>query len=105
LTDAGFVLTKKGSAPADLFTVPGASYMLGAAEIRVYLFPTAADREKAIAGIDTVAVVRRGSASSWPSPPTLVTSNNLVAVLISDNGRLIERVQNAITAGLPRASR
>jgi len=40
----------------------------------------------------------------WPLPPTLITSNNLVAVLVSDNARLIERVQLAITAGLPRAS-
>jgi hypothetical protein len=37
-------------------------------------------------------------------PPTLITSNNLAAVLISDNGRLVERVQNAITAGLPSAA-
>jgi hypothetical protein len=35
----------------------------------------------------------------------VITSNNLAAILVSDNGRLIERVQNAIRAGLPAASR
>ena len=40
-----------------------------------------------------------------PLPPTFITSNNVAAVLVSDNDRLIERVQNAITAGLPSASR
>jgi hypothetical protein len=104
LTEAGFVLIKKGASPTGVFGVPGTAYALGAAELHVYLFPSAKEREVAIAGIDTVAVARRGSAASWPLAPTLITSNNLVAVLVSDNGRLIERVQNAITAGLPRAS-
>jgi len=38
-------------------------------------------------------------------PPWFITSNNLVAVLVSDNGRLIERVQNAVRAGLPSPAR
>jgi len=105
LTDAGFVPIKRGASPSDLFAVPGTSYGLGAAELRVYLFPSAKERENAIAGIDTVSVTRRGGVSSWPTPPTFITSNNLAAVLLSNNGRLIERVQNAITAGLPRAAR
>ena len=37
-------------------------------------------------------------------PAWLITSNNLVAVLVSDNGRLVERVQLALTAGLPSAA-
>jgi hypothetical protein len=105
LTDAGFVVIKKGASPTDVFQVPGTSYTLGAALIHVYLFPSAKDREKAVSAIDTVSVTRRGGVSSWPMPPTLITSNNLVAVLISDNGRLIERVQNNLTAGLPSAAR
>jgi hypothetical protein len=71
----------------------------------VYLFKSAKDRETAVAGIDTVAVARRGTTRAWPLQPTLIRSNNLVAVLVSDNGRQIERVQNALIAGLPRASR
>ena len=63
------------------------------------------EREQAVAGIDTTTVSRRGSPASWPMPPTFITSNNLAAVLVSDNARQIERVQLAITAGLPRASR
>jgi len=54
---------------------------------------------------DTVAIAPRGGVATWSTPHTLITSNNLAAVLISDNGRLIERVQNAITAGLPSAAR
>jgi len=105
LTDAGFVPIRKGVAPTGVFDVPGTTYTLGAAELNVYLFPSAKEREAAIGAIDTVTVVRGAGASPWSSAPTLITSNNLVAVLLSDNGRLIERVQNAITAGLPRAAR
>ena len=105
LTDAGYVPIEKGASPTGIFAVPGTSYRLGSAELHVYLFKSAKDREAAVAGIDTVAVARRGTTQAWPLQPTLIMSNNLVAVLVSDNGRQIERVQNAIIAGLPRASR
>jgi hypothetical protein len=104
LTDAGFVPIKKGPAPTGVFPVVGTTYALGEAQLHIYLFKSGTEREKAIANIDTSTVSRRGSASPWPLTPTLITSNNLVAVLVSDNGRQIERVQLAITAGLPRAS-
>ena len=104
LTDAGFVLVKKGPAPTGVFPVAGTSYALGAAQLHVYIFKSAKEREQAVAGIDTTTVSRRGSPASWALPPTFITSNNLVAVLVSDNARQIERVQLAITAGLPRAS-
>lgn len=105
LTDAGFVPLRTGAAPAGVFALPGTHYTLGAADLHVYLFASAADRERALAGLDTVAVARRGGAAPWGGAPTLITSNNLAAVLVSDNGRLIERVQLAITAGLPSAAR
>lgn len=105
LADAGFVPISKGASPTGLFDVPGTTYALGSSTLHVYLFSSAAALGKAVAGIDTVAVVRRGATASWPLPPTFITSNNLAAVLLSDNGRLIERVQNAIAGGLPRASR
>ena len=94
---------RKGPSPTGIFSVAGTTYTLGAAELSVYLFRSAKERAAATAAIDTVTVAPRGGASPWSSPPTLITSNNLAAVLLSDNGRLIERVQNAITAGLPSA--
>lgn len=105
LTDAGFVPIEQGASPSGVFPVPGTTYALGPAHLHVYLFPSAKAREEAVAGIDTVAVAKPGSPGSWAGPATLITSNNLAAVLVSDNGRLVERVQNAITAGLPSAAR
>ena len=98
------MLVNTGAAPTGVFPVAGTSYTLGTAALHVYLFASAKARETAVAAIDTVTVAPRGGVASWPMPPTLITSNNLAAVLISDNGRLVERVQNAITAGLPSAA-
>ena len=105
LTDAGYVPINKGPSPTGVFPVSGTTYALGPAQLHVYIFKSAKEREQAIAAIDTTAVSPRGSAAPWPTRPTLITSNNLVGVLVSDNGQLIERVQLAITAGLPRSSR
>jgi hypothetical protein len=104
LTDAGFVPIAKGPAARGVFDAQGTQYALGPAELHVYIFPTAKDREAAVATIDTVTVTRSAGASPWSVEPTFITSNNLAAVLLSDNGRLIERVQLAITAGLPSAA-
>ena len=104
LTDAGFVPIKKGAAPTGIFSVAGTTYGLGAAELHIYVFSSAKAREQAMATIDTVTVSRRGTPPAWTASPTLIVSNNLAAVLISDNARQVERVQNAIRAGLPAAS-
>ena len=104
LTDAGFVPQKQSVPAANLFPVKGAEYALGPARLHVYLFPSAQERAAAVAGIDTVAITRPGTPAQWSGPAWLITSNNLVAVLVSDNGRLVERVQLALTAGLPSAA-
>jgi hypothetical protein len=105
LTDAGYVPVNKGPAPAGVFDVTGTTYQLGQAELNIYIFRSARDREAAVAKIDTNTVAPRGGTAPWSMPPWFITSNNLVAVLVSDNGRLIERVQNAIRAGLPSPTR
>lgn len=104
LTDAGFVPLKQDAPAAELFRVEGIEYALGPARLHVYVFPSAAERAAAVAAIDTVAIARRGTPAAWGGPAWLITSNNLVAVLVSDNARLVERVQLALTAGLPSAS-
>ena len=104
LTDAGFVPQRQTAPAANLFPVQGAEYALGPARLHVYVFPSAKERAAAVAAIDTVAITRPGTPPAWSGPAWLITSNNLVAVLVSDNGRLIERVQLALTAGLPSAA-
>ena len=103
LTDAGFVPVKQDAPAANLFPIQGTEYALGPARLHVYVFENAKARESGVAAIDTIAIAPRGKAATWAAPAWLITSNNLVAVLVSDNGRLVERVQLALTAGLPSA--
>lgn len=105
LMDAGYRAVRDGVSPTGVFPVEGVRYALGAVPLHVFVFTSAADRAKAVAAIDTIAVAHPGAPNPWGGPPTLIVSNNLAVVLVSDNGRQIERVQNAITAGLPRAAR
>jgi hypothetical protein len=104
LTDAGYVPVNKGAAPSGIFPVQGTTYALGQAQAHVYVFASAKERQAAAAAIDTATVSRPGVAAPWSSPPTFITSNNLIVVLVSDNAQLIERVENFIRAGLPSAT-
>jgi len=91
-----------GEVRQPIFHVPGVSYAVGRAELQVFLYPDSAALAKDLADVDTARVQGRGApAIPWPSRPTLMTSNNLAAVLLSDDATQVERVQLAMTAGLP----
>jgi hypothetical protein len=85
-------------------SVPGTVYDLGKyAELHVYVYPTREARERESAALDSATAAPRGRSVDWKYPPTLMTSNNVLAILVAQNEHLIERVQLAITAGLPAA--
>ena len=85
-----------------IFGVPGISYAVGRAELQVFLYPDSAALARDLARVDTLRVQpREGAPIAWSDTPTLMTSNNLAAVLLSDNATQVERVRLAMTAGLP----
>ena len=89
-----------------IFRVPGISYVVGRAELQIFLYPDSAALARDLARVDTVRVQPRdGAPIAWGSTPTLMTSNNLAAVLLSDDATQVERVQLAMTAGLPAPTR
>ena len=85
------------------FSVKPLAYSLGRSRVEIFLYETAADLAKDMAALDTVLAVPRGStATPWESPPTLVRSGNLAAVLLASSPQQAERFMNAITAGAPQ---
>jgi hypothetical protein len=80
--------------------VPGTSYMVGNAELQIFIYESAAAAARDVARLDTATVSPRGAPVKWPARPTLVTNNNLVAIFLGQNALQIERVQRAIMAGL-----
>lgn len=83
--------------------VPGIAYRVGRAELQVYLYDDAPALARDLARVDSVRVQGPDTTVSWSATPTLITSNNLAAILLSDHDTQIERVRLALTAGLPAA--
>lgn len=105
LTRSGVVFTKKPDAVTlPFFSVTGTTYEIGNPEheVQVFLYPSAAARERDTAALDSVSASPKGTRHAWRTPPTLVTSNNLAAVILSLNDRTVERLALALGAGLPQ---
>ena len=85
---------------------PGFGYGVGHAELRVFLYDSAGALARDLADVDSARVQPTGgsAAVTWEATPTLITSNNMAAILLSDQATQIERVRLALTAGLPAPS-
>jgi hypothetical protein len=102
LESAGLVIKKHADSVHHAFLgVPGIAYDVSTAELQVFVYPTARDRERDTAKLDTLIAAPPGTVVQWKLPPTVIVSNNLLAILLSKNETQIERLQLAITAGLP----
>lgn len=102
LEHAGLVVTARPE-PARLphFSVEGTTYETSRALIHVFLFADAAARQRETSQLDSASVAPRNAAYAWSDPALLVTSNNLAAIIVSPNERQSERIQLALSAGLP----
>ncbi|MBK6489323.1 MAG: hypothetical protein IPF98_21270 [Gemmatimonadetes bacterium] len=104
LKRAGVVIEKQADPVQHPFmSVPGATYHIGNAEheLEVFLYPSAEARARDTAALDSTTVSPRGTRVAWRTPPTLVVSNNLAAIILSFNDRTVERLTLALAAGLP----
>jgi hypothetical protein len=82
-------------------SVEGMVWETSRAEVQVFLYASEADRARDLQNVDTVAVSPRDKRVYWREPATLVTSGNLMAIIISLNDRQAERIALALGAGLP----
>jgi hypothetical protein len=89
----------------DFMSVDGLVWETSRAEIQVFLYASEADRKRDTDMLDTVFVAPEGRRVMWRWPATLVTSNNMAAIILSLNGRQAERIALALGAGLPPAPR
>src|SRR5690606_1873247 len=105
LVHAG-VVAERQPEPArhPFFAVEGTVYQVGSPdhELQVFLYASPAERERDTAALDSATVSPKGTRVAWKAPPTLVTSNNLSAVILSLNDRTVERLALALGAGLPQ---
>jgi hypothetical protein len=102
LEDAGLVVTQQAEPVRfPFFSVAGTTYSTTRSTIHVFLYPDRAARARDTDQLDSASVAPRNGTYAWPDPATLVTSNNLAAVVVSPNERQMERIVLALSAGLP----
>jgi hypothetical protein len=75
------------------FVAPGGAR----AEIRVFIYGDAGAVGRDLAGVDTVRVAPRGTSLEWRVPARLVTDNNLVAILLTDDAALRDTIRKVLT--------
>ncbi len=90
-------------APAYWSAPVAVAYTVGQATVFAYIYPDSSARHRATAGLDTISLAPKGTASPYGMPRVLIEQNNLAAVLVGGSDRQVERVQLAIGAGLPVA--
>lgn len=91
-----------GAVRQEGLSIEGSAFRLGSGEIQVYLYAdstSAAAEAGRVNPRDTEPARVRGIRR----PPTVIRSANLVALFFNNNDRQLERVELALTAGLPAA--
>ena len=83
-------------------TPAGTQILVGNAKLELYVYPDVRSREREQGKLDKSKYVSF-DAPTMQSQPTLIYNSNLIAILLSRNDHLRERVSDAITAGPPQA--
>ena len=83
-------------------STPGVAILLGRSELRVFVYADRAARERDQARLDVSKYITAGEPVSMQAEPTLIVSENLLAILRSRSDHQRERVSDALTAGPPQ---
>ena len=81
---------------------PGVAIQLGRSELRIFLYADRVAREQDQAKLDRARYVSATDPLSMKAEPTLITTENLLAILRSRSDHQRERVSDALTAGPPQ---
>jgi hypothetical protein len=81
---------------------PGVAIQLGRSELRIFVYADRASRERDQARLDTAKYVSASEPLSMRVEPTLIATENVLAILRSRNDHQRERVADALTAGPPQ---
>jgi hypothetical protein len=83
-------------------TVAGQTWRIGKATIHVFRYRDSLSRRTDWIALDSTRALPKGDTlPAWSGTPTLLVNDNLLAILLSENGEQIERVSLALTAGPP----
>jgi hypothetical protein len=100
LTDGGLVVTDSGrtSVRQSFLAVEGRQMRVSGSDLQVFIYPDAASRKADSDRIDTARVAPGDSDIDWVTTPHLIASGNLIAIHLTPNERLAERVRLILEA-------
>lgn len=79
-------------------SVPGVVFRLPGADVQAYVYADAGAVARDAAPIDTVRVAPPTMMIAWRTRPHLLTDNNLLAIVLTDDERLAGRIRSALAA-------
>ena len=98
LREAGFTVSRDRT-PVTLpyMSVPGTALDLGAsASVQIFLYGDAAARGADTDSLDVTRGAPRGASVPWRAPATLVTDNNMAAIVVTGDQALRTRISDAL---------
>jgi hypothetical protein len=100
LTDGGLVVTDSGRTPVrqSFLAVEGRQLRVSGSDLQVFIYPDPASRAADGDRIDTARVAPANMIIDWVATPHLIASGNLIAIHLTPNARLAERVRLILEA-------
>jgi hypothetical protein len=96
LRSAGLDPVVRGPVREPFLGVAGTLVEVTRAELELFVYGDAVAAGRELDGLDTLAVSRRGRRIVWRRPPALVTSNNLVTIVLTADSDVRERVRRVL---------
>jgi hypothetical protein len=102
LERAGLAPQRGDTVRFPFLTVAGQTWRLGRATIYVFRYADSSARHTDWIALDSARARPLGdTVTTWEGTPTVLVNDNLLAILLSENGEQVERVSLALTAGPP----
>ena len=100
LTDGGLVVTDSGRASVrhSFLDVEGRQLRVSGSDLHVFIYPDPSARRADSEQLDTARVAPHDMIIDWVAPAHLIASGNLLAIHLTPNERLAERVRLILEA-------
>lgn len=99
LSEAGLVVTARGEEIRQPFlSVPGELLDVSESQLQLFIYRSTAAREADSRKLDPASASPPNMAVSWLQPPHLIVSGKLLAIHLTHNEHLAERVADVLTA-------
>ena len=99
LSEAGLVVSDRGEVIRQPFlSVPGELLQVSESHLQLFIYPTVEAREADSRKLEPTLAAPSNVAVSWLQPPHLIVSGKLLAIHLTHNEHLAERVSDVLTA-------